>query len=269
MHNICLMKFKFYLLLLLMTFSVCLDILHGQSVVINEVFVNPPGSVAENTNSLYNIGSSAQPPDNMEYIELYNPSTCNPVDISCFTLGSNMQPPASAGMDDNWGAFTFPSGTIIPPLGFIIVGGNHAPVPVLDFNMTTYRQTSFGVNNLCGENTRWFLRDMYGWVALYDVSGTVVDAVYWDGDGLPGNLFSQNEYAQPVQSTTTCNGSKTFAAARNIAGIEYAGITTPGVLLSFQKEKQTEVIHGSPNYQHLHHEPATVFAYIHLFCNLL
>jgi gliding motility-associated-like protein len=145
-----------------------------------------------------------------------------------------MEPPVGSAYS-NWGAFTFPQGTKIPPLGFIIIGGNHSQVPHLDFDINYYLNNTFGVQYLDGDPDRWFLRDEYGWVALYNTSGSPVDAVYWDLYGNPGNLNLQSEYASAVVNTTACNGTMVLPAARNIAGIEYAGTTSSGSYLSFQR----------------------------------
>ncbi len=205
-------------------------------VVINEVFVSPSTgtSATTNANSLYNTDPGDQPPKNREWIELFNPSPCDTVDLSCFTLGSNMEPPLGSGYS-NWGAFTFPAGTKILPLNFIIVGGNDAQVPYLDFDLNYYRQNTFGVQYLCGESSRWFLRDEYGWIGLYSPTGAVIDAVYWDLYGVPANLNLQSEYANPVNTTTSCNGSMSLPAAASIPGIEYAGMIITSTDYSLQR----------------------------------
>lgn len=173
------------------------------------------------------------PSYNREYVELYNPHPCDTVDISCYILGSNE---SSFADGPNWGAFTFPQGTKIPPLSFIIIGGNDAQVPFLDFNITNYRQTSFNTQYLTGDNTRWFLRDQWGWIALYDPTGAPVDAVYWNGwPGSAGSLNVEEEYSNPLTVITACGGTKVLAAAKDIPGIEYAGNVSPGSLVSFQR----------------------------------
>jgi len=205
-------------------------------VVINEVFVSPSAGSGSttNSNSLYNSDPAEQPPVNREWIELYNTSTCDTIDLGCYTLANNMEPPTGGGYS-NWGAFTFPAGTLIYPASFLVVGGNAAPVPVLNFNLNYYRTNFFGIQYLDGDPTRWFLRDQYGWIALYSPIGAVQDAVYWDLDGYPGNLTVQEEYAHPVQTTTSCSGTMTLAAANSIPGIEYAGMVISGVDYSLQR----------------------------------
>ncbi|HOY33021.1 MAG TPA: gliding motility-associated C-terminal domain-containing protein [Bacteroidales bacterium] len=229
---------NWYLIILLIISDGFLFSVYSQVVVINEVCTSPASGATGssiNANSLYNMSSTEQPPENREWIELYNPHPCNSADISCYTLASNMLQPSSPDDVPNWGAFTFPSGTIIPPLGFIIVGGNNSSVPVLDFNTTYYRQTTFGVQYLDGDDNRWFLRDEYGWIALYNPAGAPVDAVYWDAYGNASNLFYQTEYSHNVITTTSCSGTQSLSAARNIAGIEYIGMCSPGTDVSFQR----------------------------------
>lgn len=212
----------------------------SQVVFINEVLTSPApnpldfsSQATTNANSMYNKGTSSQPAFNREWIELYNPHPCDSVDIGCFTIGSNMQPPPSGV--PNWGAFTFPPGTKIPPLGYLIIGGNDAQVPFLDFNTTWYRDNSFQSAWLDGYDTRWFLRDQYGWIALFSPNGVVIDAIYWANNGSPSDLFIQEEYQHPLITTTTCTGTKTFSAAVNIPGIEWVGSPMPGSYLSFQR----------------------------------
>lgn len=205
-------------------------------VVINEIFVSPstPSGSTTNSNSLYNTDPADLPAANREWIELYNTSICDTVDLSCYTLASNMQPPDGTGYA-NWGAFTFPAGTLMYPASFLVIGGNAAAVPVLHFNMTYYRSNGFGVQYLCGDPTRWFLRDEYGWLGLYTPTGAVEDAVYWDLYGIPGSLTTQPEYAHPVPATTTCSGAMSLPAAVNISGIEYAGKVLTSMNMSLQR----------------------------------
>ena len=226
-------KKLFLIVIVLFSQSYFFPLLYCQTLVINEICTSPPGVNSVNANSLYN--TAELPSDNQEWIELYNPHPCNSISISCYTLAGNMLQNTAAGITPNWGAFTFPSGTVIPPLGFIIVGGNHAQVPILEFNLTNYRQTTFGLQYLDGDPTRWFLRDEFGWAALYDPNGTPVDAVYWDAYGNASNLFSASEYQQNVNTRTSCSGNQSLAAARYIAGIEYLGASSPATFLSFQR----------------------------------
>ncbi|MEI8202856.1 MAG: gliding motility-associated C-terminal domain-containing protein [Bacteroidota bacterium] len=220
--------------------SICIPLsLQGQGVVINEVLSSPPTNPADlggtngttDANSFYNTDFPI--PYNREWVELYNPSGCDSADISCYTLACNMDP--NDLTTHNWGAFTFPVGTTIPPHGYIVIGGNDAQVPFLDFNLTQYRQNSYGVNNLDGDLTRWFLRDEFGWVAIYDPSGNPVDALYWNLLNDPSLLFTESEYLFSMSTHTSCNGLMTLAAAVNIPGIEFVGAPIQQTNVSFQR----------------------------------
>jgi len=200
---------------------------YSQEVVINEVNVNPSGldtSAASgiNANSLYNVYSNYQPATNREWIELFNPSSSESVDIGCYTLGSNT---SNFYLGDNWGALTFPSGTIIPPLGYLIVGGNASDVPTLDFDLNYYRYNFFQIEYIDGDYYRWFFRNNYGWCAIYNPNGDVVDAIYWtDSIGNQSSLYDQEEFWNPIYSMTTCSGDMGFPAAIDIPDIEFVGI---------------------------------------------
>ena len=94
-------------------------------VVINEVHVRPTGGDTDQAfQSMYN----STPNFGSEFIEIYNTSSCDPVDISCWSIG---------GMDGgtNGGAFSFPTGTVIPPLGFITIGGPNTPGITFNLNI--------------------------------------------------------------------------------------------------------------------------------------
>ncbi len=206
--------------------------LNSQEVVINEVFTSPPpgvNSTSINTNSLYNLLEF--PPDNLEWIELYNPHPCDSVDISCFIIGSNTNALVSGS---NWGAFTFPVGTVIPPLDFLIIGGNNAQVPVLDFNINDY-VPNLGFSSLDGDPNRWFLRDSWGWIAIYDPAGNPVDAVYWSQVNGPLDLYAQEEYNHDIVINTSCIGPMTLDAARDIPDIEFAGFPISSSVFSLQR----------------------------------
>jgi gliding motility-associated-like protein len=98
------------------------------------------------------------------------------------------------------------------------------------------------VQYLDGDPVRWFLRDEYGWVGLYNPSGAVVDAVYWDKYGNASNLFSASEYQQNIVTTTSCNGTQTLTAARNISGIEFVGASQASSYLSLQRQTDASLI---------------------------
>ncbi len=140
-------------------------IAHSQ-VVINEVQMQPAGS-ATGTNPQNLVDCT--PNDGAEFIELYNTDPCNSVDISCYILGCNIAGTSAA----SHGAFRFPSGTIIPPLGFVSIGGTNSGAT---FILNTYCGTANLNINPAG---RWYMPNGDGYMMLYDASGTAIDAVYW------------------------------------------------------------------------------------------
>lgn len=214
---------KIYAILLFILISI---FSFSQEIVINEVNVNPSGADTTNyyyinSNSLYNLYTNYQPPINKEWIELFNPSSTESIDISCYTFGANT---SDYLYGENWGALTFPQGTIIPPLGYIIIGGNYSEVPQLDFDLNYYRNNFFQIQYLDGSINRWYLRNSYGWCALYNPNGEAVDAIYWtDSLGNENDLYIAEPYTNTIISTTTCSGVIEFPAAIDIPNIEFVG----------------------------------------------
>lgn len=192
-----------------------------------------------NVNSMYNTLEVCDPPQNREWVELYNPNPCDTLDLSCYTLGANA---TSGTMGSNWGAFTFPAGSKIPPLGFIIVGGNDAQVFYLDYNLRNYYLNYYGSLYIDGTNKRWFLRNEYGWIAIYNPQGEPVDAVYWTIDGNPNRLYSEEEFSNEITTTTSCSGTLHLPSARNIPNIEFAGKLTQDNDNSFQRKVDGDTI---------------------------
>lgn len=147
--------------------------LHAQ-VVINEVMVNPsPDSTNAQFQSILNCTNQSF---GAEWIEIYNNSKCDTVYLDCYIISIR----TSTG---NSGGFAFPPGTQIAPLDFIVVGGANAP------------NVDFVLNNFCGSDTVCggflSLENNYGYVALYNNSGDVADAVYWtDAVGEPNQLLT-------------------------------------------------------------------------------
>ena len=81
----------------------------GPSILINELMISPTafdGSIS---------GPGGLSDGRGEWIELYNPNLCEPVDISCYYLGNNT--------GEGNGGYVIPAGTIIPPAGFCMVRG--------------------------------------------------------------------------------------------------------------------------------------------------
>jgi gliding motility-associated-like protein len=118
------------------------------------------------------------------------------VDISCYILGDK-------SLDIVSGAISFPQGTIIPPLGFLVVGGSNAPN--VNINVNNLRSSS----NFVG-TSNWRFNNESGSCALYDNNLQIVDAVYWgtnsnvinDRVNSVGNPF---EFTLPYPSGSGCN----------------------------------------------------------------
>jgi len=95
-------------------------------VVINEIMVKPgPDATSSLYQSLKMCSSSTS---GTEYIELYNADPCNSIDISCYLIGFNVFTSQSHG------TFRFPAGSVIPPLGFLSIGGPNSGATINLFN---------------------------------------------------------------------------------------------------------------------------------------
>jgi gliding motility-associated-like protein len=176
-------------------------------VVINEVHPRPSGGDTDQAiQSMYNATVTS----GAEFVELYNSSPCDPVDISCWSLG---------GMDgaSNGGAFSFPSGTVIPPLGFITVGGPLTSGITFNLNLAANSSRLWRSNA-----SRWHLPNGDGWIALYDASGAAVDGVYWTfSSNDPGKLNTDDTFiGAAIQRIGACGGGG-LSTASAIPGIEY------------------------------------------------
>ena len=144
----------------------------GPSILINELMISP------NVNDGSICGVTAASAGRGEWIELYNPNVCEPVDISCYYLGNNTT--------EGDGGYIIPAGTIIPPAGFCMVRGfNMTPIPanllvqnggnvvelVVPFNITD--------PGVCCSGSRIWFPNAGGWFAFYDANGVPQDAVSW------------------------------------------------------------------------------------------
>lgn len=209
-------------------------------IVINEVMVAPtesggglPGDPV-NQNSLYEEGNGEP---NAEWIELYNPNLFD-VDISCYILGANTgtngngADASGVGGEPNNGAIVFPAGTIIPAGGFITIGGNSSDVPdSTHFSLLDYAGNEFQfINNA----TRWFFRDVAGYVALYDDSFELIDATYYGNNS--GILSTRPEFTNDLIIDHACSGTQDLGSALDgQALISYMGAPTSGSSLTFQR----------------------------------
>jgi gliding motility-associated-like protein len=194
----------------------------GPSILINEINLVP----TTNDGSIY--GQTGTPGNEEgEWIELYNPDWCNPVDISGYVLGSFnssgnifFTPYASNGM-----GFILPPGTVVPPLGFVIVRGRNAPTPPATAIDIIVDDLS---GNLCidggiNDSRIWF-QNTGGWFGFYDATGVPQDIVQWgtptasDLNGTPcipssspiGSLASANASGITTNLGTTPTTGQTY-----------------------------------------------------------
>jgi len=156
----------------------------GPAIRINEVFPYPNVSPDACANSMFNTANIAC---GSEWIELYNPSPCDPIDVSCYLIGSKTTA-------SNYGVFRIPNGTIIPPLGFLTIGGGNSGANLI---IPNFLSQGFA----CGGGSRWFLENTAGWIALYNGAGTPVNAVYW--------TFSANQASQVTTAAEFTGGGPT------------------------------------------------------------
>ncbi len=175
---------------------------------LNEVFINPAqDATAPLYQSLVDCNNTNF---GYEWVEIYNASRCDTVDIGCYVLASN----TGAA---NIGSFTFPAGTILAPLEHLVIGGPN--VAGVDIDLSTF----CGSGNLCTSGN-WALENGYGWIGLYLADGTVADAVYWTlNTGEPNARSTQAAYdGVPCTPTTAnCTFPNAFKAADQMsAGLE-------------------------------------------------
>ncbi len=144
----------------------------GPSILINELMISPNA----NDGSICGPGGATQ--GRGEWIELYNPNLCEPIDISCYYLGNNTA--------EGNGGYVIPQGTIIPPAGFAMVrGSNMTPVPsnLLVQNGGNVVELVVPPNitdaGVCCSGTRIWFPNAGGWFAFYDNNGVPQDAVSW------------------------------------------------------------------------------------------
>ncbi|MCS7086044.1 MAG: lamin tail domain-containing protein, partial [Bacteroidia bacterium] len=195
--------------------------------LINEINVHPAGGV--NRNSMFVVPPCSAEMTAEEWVEIYNPSPCRSLDLSCYILGANMGAPENVRLcsdadgaaieGDNEGYFVFPPGTVVPPLGFLTVGGKD----VFDFNTRQFRGTYY-----CG-GPRWFLNSRTGWLGLFDPEGNVVDAVFWTEFG-EDEIYSAEQLNRSGRADCACSATAvTIPSARDLypQSIRFLGLTVP------------------------------------------
>jgi len=178
-------------------------------IVINEVHVRPLPDTTGNPSEF--MVSCMDSTAGAEWVEIYNASLCDTVDLACYMLGSRTA-------DTNYGTFAFPPNARLAPLSFLVVGGPNAPN--VDFKLSQYCFQQ----NLC-ESGEWSLDNNYGWVALYDPNGTVLDAVYWTASsGQAAQLASNSAYSrEPCIPSCAANSLRAASAMAPGTEIKYAG----------------------------------------------
>jgi gliding motility-associated-like protein len=187
----------------------------GPSILINEVQMAP----TRDDGSFYEPAPDRQG----EWIELYNPDECKSIDISCYYLGNA----ATDGNITASGGFIIPTGTIVPPLGFVVIRGQNAPnVPaqrLIANGGDTYEFTTSANNSCIGTGgTRLWFPNAGGWFAFYDQNGVPQDAIRWgnppavdlrtapckatsSGCGFTGNLLDYNSIIASRKNTLQNN----------------------------------------------------------------
>lgn len=183
---------------------------NGPSILINEINIFPNSG----DGSIY--GASPTGPGMGEWIELFNPNWCDSVDISGYILGSynstaSVNPSTSNGM-----AFVLPPGTIVPPLGFVLVRGQNAtpaPVGTIDVvvnNTNNQACIQGGINN-----SRIWFQNSGSWFAFYNSQGVPQDAIRWSA---PNNAdLNQSPCIPPNNSLPA--GTATLATFNQISAM--------------------------------------------------
>lgn len=145
----------------------------GPGILINEIMMSP----FSGDGSLWG-GNTDQ---RGEWIELYNPNFCEPVDISCYYLGNN----ANDGLAYP-GGYVIPPGTVVPPAGFVLIRGvNAEPVPEELLLENGGNTIEIVVDNIEGDGvcvgggSRLWFPNAGGWFAFYNNGGIAQDAVTW------------------------------------------------------------------------------------------
>lgn len=205
----------------------------GPSILINEVMLVP----ATGNGSIYGDGPNFPSNTNEgEWLELYNPDKCLPVDISCYFLGNNTDE-ASLGYYDLGGGYAIPQGTIVPPMGFVVLRGENAPaVPsnlLVQNGGKTIEIVANNISRICldGGYRLWF-PDAGGWFAFYNSNGVPQDAISWNSQ------TNSNMNASPcIPASSGCPFTGTLAPYNNIpaANRAYIASSTSNAGQSFRR----------------------------------
>ncbi len=184
----------------------------GPSILINEIML-APGDGGDG--SIFGLPFEATSGNQGEWIEIYNPDVCKSIDVSCYYLGNNTYSYDQEGeLGYFGGGLRIPNGTVVPPMGFLLVRGPNAP-PVPDSLLVSNGGNTLELvvdsSMVCIEsNTRLWFPNSGGWFAFYDRSGEPQDAVSWvNGDG--------SLYKPCVASTSNCTPVDSLASYVEIA----------------------------------------------------
>lgn len=194
---------------------ICILPLTGQ-IVINEIAVKPGTSASDQCQQSMADCGAGNSGCGLEYIELYNNSDC-PVNIGCYIL-------CAEGVTT--GQFRFPSGTIIPARGFYTIGGGASSANVI--------LPGFCANNhYLSADTRFYLENGDGWVALYDATGNLLDAVFWtfssgESSKWPADSDLNGTFNAPAATASSCPALGALPRPTTVGSganqIEYAGV---------------------------------------------
>ncbi|MDR3706090.1 MAG: gliding motility-associated C-terminal domain-containing protein [Paludibacteraceae bacterium] len=210
----------------------------GPSILINEVMITP----TIDDGAIYGTmcGSSANDLGG-EWVELYNPDKCKQVDISGYFFANatadKIGNPCTL-TSDLGAAFVIPSGTVVPPMGFCVLRGEHAEVVdsarlVKNGGNTVVINLVDHFDRFCMNNNgvRFWLPNAGGWFGFYNKAGVPQDAIYWGADTtticpdcLPCNPQVAGSYAGQLVAL------KDFPVSRktrisNISLDSYAGLS--------------------------------------------
>lgn len=186
----------------------------GPSILINEIQISPAGNIDGSLS-----GPAGTNQGKGEWIELYNPDLCNPVDISCYYLG-NAAEGSNLFAGNVGGGFQLPQGTIVPPAGFCLVRGvNAAAVPanLLVENGGNVVEVVVPANTsddgVCSDDAgfgfnqpRLWFPNAGGWFAFYDANGVPQDAISWGTE-------AGSNVAPCVAQNSGCNTGVTSLAS--------------------------------------------------------
>lgn len=205
---------KKYLITIVIFLSTMVSLNSFTQVVINEVMTRPSGA-----QGLINFNGAM----GKEYIELYN-TGCSPVDVSGYFLAMRQDFAGNA----SGGAFRIPTTTssVIPPNGHLVLGTSASSIDInsVDIIIPNY------VSNYCqNSSVNLILANADGWLGLYDLTGTPIDAIFWSSSA--ANISQVGDYAGvPCVPSGSTVGITLESAQQINAGflgvLNYVGNTT-------------------------------------------